>query len=139
MQQAGYFAGLLRDFDVQMTAADECGVKAAERRKRMAAFIIWALVGCLFIGFGISAFMGKKPAGFWANAKMFEVTDVRKYNHAMGKLWVVAGLAFILLGLPLLDGQNSAVIFLTVIGCLVWVIAVMIVYELIIRRKYQKK
>ena len=30
--------------------------------------------------------------GFWANAEMFEVTDVKKYNKTMGKLSLVCSL-----------------------------------------------
>lgn len=40
-------------------------------------FIIWCIMGVLFIGLGIFAFTAKKAVGFWANAKMFEVTDVK--------------------------------------------------------------
>ena len=37
-------------------------------------FVIYCIVGCLFIVFGISSFFSKKPVGFWANIKMCEVT-----------------------------------------------------------------
>lgn len=105
----------------------------------MLAFIIWVLVGCMFIGFGIVSFFSKKPSGFWANVKVYEFSDVRNYNIAMGKLWCVFGSLFILLGLPLLDGQNSPLILLSVIGCLIWAIAMMITYEVVICKKYRKK
>lgn len=37
------------------------------------AFMIWAVIGLLFILMGIYAIFSKKaqPMGFWANAKMF--------------------------------------------------------------------
>ena len=104
----------------------------------MAGFIPWVLMGCVFIGFGIRCFFSKKPVGFWANAKMFEVTDAGKYNRAMGKLWCVFGLLFALLGIPMLTDQNSPFILLSVMGSLIWAISFMAVYELVIRRKYQK-
>lgn len=69
-----------------------------------------------FIGIGISAFGLKEPMGFWANSKMFEVTDVKKYNHAVGKMWIVFGVVMIVLGLPLLAGQNSPMAFITIVG-----------------------
>lgn len=56
--------------------------------KLMAAFIIWAIVGCAFIGLGISAFFSKKAVGFWANAKPFPVEDIKGYNGAVGKLFI---------------------------------------------------
>ena len=50
------------------------------------AFIIWSMVGIVFVCLGIHAFEAKKTVGFWANAKTFEVKDVKKYNRAVGKL-----------------------------------------------------
>ena len=105
----------------------------------MLAFIIWAVFGCVFIGLGIYSFFAKKPTGFWSNVKTYEISDVRHYNIAMGKLWCVFGLLFIVLGLPLLDGQNSPLVLLSVIGCMVWAIAMMVIYEVVICRKYRKK
>jgi len=102
----------------------------------MPGFIIWCVVGCLFIVLGIAAVLSDQPVGFWNVFKMGEVTDVKKYNRAMGKLWCIAGGIFILLGVPLLAGQNSPMGFLSVAGCLVWVIVLMAVYELGIKRKY---
>ncbi len=105
----------------------------------MAGFIPWALLGCVFIGFGVRCFFSRKPVGFWANAKMFEVTDTGKYNRAMGKLWCVFGFLFALLGIPMLADQNSPFILLSMIGSLIWAISFMAVYELVIRKKYQKQ
>ena len=33
------------------------------------SFIVWSIVGCLFIGVGIYSFYAKKAIGFWANAE----------------------------------------------------------------------
>lgn len=57
-------------------------------------FVIWGIVGFLFVGLGISAIFSKKPVGFWANAEMFEVTDIKKYNGAMTKLFCIYGIVF---------------------------------------------
>ena len=105
----------------------------------MIAFIIWAIVGCLFIGFGIAAFFEKKATGFWANAKTPKIEDVKAYNRSMGIMWCVAGVVFILLGLPLLVGEDTALSLLSVVGCLLWVIALMVIYELVICKRYRKK
>ena len=107
----------------------------------MLAFTIWSIIGLLFIVLGIYAFFSKKaqPMGFWANAKMFEVTDVRKYNAAMGRLFIGFGMIFIILGLPLLLGQNSALIILSAFGVMAEVIIMMAIYTIVIEKKYKKK
>ena len=110
-----------------------------EMTGRINGFVIWCVVGCLFIGLGIYSFYSQKPMGFWANAQMFEVTDRKKYNAAVGKLFSVFGIGFILLGLPLLAGQNSPWIFLSVLGALLECIAAMVVYTVVIEERYRKK
>ena len=103
------------------------------------AFLIWSIVGCLFICLGIYSFFSKKPAGFWANAEMFQVTDVKNYNRAVGKLFCAFGIVFVILGLPLLSGQNSPWILLSVFGVMIECIAIMIIYTTVIEKKYKKK
>lgn len=105
----------------------------------MIGFIIWSIVGGLFIFLGIYSFFSKKAMGFWANEKMFEVTDIKKYNAAVGKLFCAFGVIFIILGLPLLAGQNSGWILLSVLGVMLEVIATMMIYTLVIEKKYRKK
>lgn len=106
----------------------------------MSGFLIWALVGCFFIGIGIFAFFSKSATGFWANASMFEVDDVKKYNASMGKLWIVFGAIFILLGIPLLaGGKNSPMVFISVIGVMLETIVVMVIYTQVIEKKYRRK
>lgn len=61
-------------------------------------FIYLFMFGCIHMVF-------KKAIGFWGNKKMFEVTDIRKYNHTMSKLYVAHDIVFILPGLPLLAGH----------------------------------
>lgn len=104
-------------------------------------FIIWAVMGLLFVGLGISAFLSRKevPFGFWANADVFPVEDVKGYNRAVGKLWCVYGVVFVLLGTPLLGVQNSALILLSVVGMMAEGIAAMVIYVTVIEKKYRKK
>lgn len=104
----------------------------------MAGFIICVIVGCFFIGLGILSFFAKKAVGFWSNAKMFEVKDVKGYNRAVGKLWCVFGIVFILLCLPMLDGQNSPLIMISILGIVVEVLILMIIYTQVIEKKYRK-
>lgn len=102
-------------------------------------FIVWALCGCLMIGLGISAFFSKKAVGFWANIKTFSVNDTRGYNHATGKLFIIYGVIFIILGMPLLSDQNTPYILLSILGVMIETIAIMAIYSLYITKKYRKK
>ncbi len=104
----------------------------------MIGFMIWAAVGCLIIGIGISAFFRKKAVGFWANVEVEPVSDFRHYNAAMGKLLIAYGAILILLGLPMLSGQNSPWIVLSVLGVMLETIAAMVIYTLVIVRKYKR-
>ncbi len=103
----------------------------------MIGFMIWAAVGCLIIGMGISAFFRKKAVGFWANVEVESVSDIRHYNAAMGKLLIAYGVILILLGLPMLGGQNSPWIVLSVLGTMVETIAAMAIYTLTVVKKYK--
>ena len=107
----------------------------------MLAFLIWLLFSVLFIGYGIHAFCSKKavPFSFWANAKVFEVNDVRAYNRAVGKLWCVFGIVLALLGIPLLKGQNSPYAMLSIVGVMAEAITAMVVYVVVIEKKYREK
>lgn len=107
----------------------------------MVAFIIWLIVSCFFVVLGLYAFVSKKevPFGFWANAEVFPVNDVKGYNRAVGKLWIVFGVVFAILGIPLLKGQNSPYILLSIIGVMVEAILTMVIYVVVIEKKYRKK
>ena len=102
-------------------------------------FILWLLVGAAFIGLGIYARSTKKTMGFWANAKVFAVTDVAKYNNAVGKLFIVFGIVFIILGLPLLLKTATLLVFVPAIGVMIESIVAMIVYTVVIEKKYRKQ
>ena len=107
----------------------------------MAAFIGWAILGLFFVIWGIYMFFAKsaKPFGFWANAEVAEMKDVKGYNRALGKLWCVFGVLLILLGLPFLFGQNSVGLIITIPGTMIISIGAMIVYVVGIEPKYRKK
>lgn len=106
---------------------------------KIIGFAIWSVFGCIFICLGIYAIFSKKPMRFWANAEVFEVTDIRKYNYAVAKLFCIYGIVLIFLGIPLLSGQNSALILLSVLGLMLESIITMAVYSLIIEKKYKKE
>lgn len=100
-------------------------------------FAIWAIVGVIIIGLGIRAYLSRKVVGFWANIKAVSVNDITGYNRAVSKLFVIYGVIFIVLGLPLLSGENSSFILLSVVGVMVETIVIMAVYSLCIERKYR--
>lgn len=108
---------------------------------RMAGFVVWAVVGITFSAYGVFMYCSKKekPFGFWANAEQFPVNDVTGYNHALGKLFLAFGIVFALLGLPLLQGQNSSWIIISIFGCMAEVIVTMSIYVTVIEKKYRKK
>ena len=107
---------------------------------RMLGFIVYCMIGMAFLCFAVYAWFSKKPkpVGFWANAELFEVTDIKKYNHAMSKLSGTFGVVLMVLGFPLLAGQNSAWAMLSVVGVMIESIAAMVVYVLVIEKKYRK-
>ncbi len=105
------------------------------------AFICWAILGLFFVAWGIYMFFAKsaKPFGFWANAEVAEMKDVKGYNHALGKLWCVFGVLLILVGLPMLGGQNTAGVIFSILGTMLLSIGAMIVYVVVIEPKYRKR
>lgn len=62
----------------------------------MIAFVVWILLGDGFVIGGITALFARKarPFGFWANAEVFPVKDVRAYNKALGKLFIAFGVIY---------------------------------------------
>jgi hypothetical protein len=107
----------------------------------MTAFLIWLLAGAAFVALGIYDFCSKKERafGFFSNAKVNSMRDVRGYNRALGKLWIVFGLVFTLLGFPLLSGQNSPYAMISVVGAAFETVAAMAFYIIKIEGKYREK
>lgn len=108
---------------------------------RQIAFFIWAIVGVFCIVLGMYDFFSKKeqPFGFWANAEVEKIENVKAYNRALGILWCVYGVLFILIGLPLLEKENEALFIIPVLGAMFLSIAAMVVYTVGIEAKYRKK
>lgn len=103
-------------------------------------FVIWAILGCAFVLLGIYTLNSKKVTRYWANVKKkIEVTDVKKYNHAAGMLWIGYGIVLIMLGLPLrTPGNVLGVMLFSVIGTMFVTIAFM-VGLIKIEAKYEKR
>ena len=109
--------------------------------ERLIAFIIWVIIGVLIIVMGIYDMNSKKakPFGFWANAEVAPIEDVKGYNRALGILWCVYGVLFILIGLPLVDEQNSGLIIIPILGAMFISIAAMVTYVVGIESRYRRK
>ena len=106
----------------------------------IAGFIIWSLISIALLGIGVLTWRSRKPAGFFAGVNPPEVRDVRKYNHSVAVLWFVYAILFELLGLPFLFlKQNAAGFLWVVLGTVAITIALMIVYNRILRKYEQKK
>ena len=90
---------------------------------------------CFIIGLGIKDMFSKNPVGFWANTETIKVKDVKDYNRASGLLFIIYGIIFVILGIPLLDGQNTPYVLLSVIGVMVETIVIMAAYSLVIVKK----
>ena len=105
----------------------------------MIGFIIWSLFGVFIIGLGIKDMFSKNPVGFWANTETIKIKDVKGYNRASGLLFIIYGIIFVILGIPLLDGQNTPYVLLSVIGVMVETIVIMAAYSLVIVKKYEEK
>lgn len=109
----------------------------------MLAFGIWLAMSGFFVALGIYCYISKsaKAFGFWANAEVFDVeeNEVRTYNKALGKLWIVFGALLAVLGIPLLKGQNAPEVLLSVVGTMFLSIGAMAYYVLVLEKKYRKK
>lgn len=106
--------------------------------REILGFIIWVAAGCFISAIGIRGFFKKEAMGFWANAKTIPVKNIKLYNRAVGKLFLLYGIFFIILGIPLLIGSNSALILLSCIGVMIETILLMVIYTLKIEKKYRK-
>lgn len=91
-------------------------------------YSIWFAGSMVFYGLGVYAWTAKEAVKFWNTGQQIQVCDVKKYNHAVAKLWVVAAAVFDVIGLPLLAGQNSAWIVFLILGTVAWTVILMAVY-----------
>ena len=102
-------------------------------------FIIWSIVSLLLLGIGIRAGKSDTAVGFYTGTRPPEVTDIRRYNRAVGVLWVVYAVLFELLGLPLLFlKQNSPGFLWCLLGVPLITVALVIAYNRILDQ-YRRK
>ncbi|MDO5145821.1 MAG: hypothetical protein Q4D60_02350 [Eubacteriales bacterium] len=103
----------------------------------MPAFIIWTLTAAIFVCIGISTRKSETENGFFTFVPPKKMKDVKAYNHAVARLWLVFAALLEMLGLPVLFlEQNSGVFVFTILGVVVLVLCLMISY-LKIEQKYR--
>lgn len=101
-------------------------------------FVIWSICAAVFLGIGISCRRSKEAVGFFTFVKPPAVKDVKQYNNAVSKLWIVAAGVLELIGIPLLFlEQNSGFFVLVVFAVVLLLIAMMVLY-LRIEAKYRR-
>lgn len=102
-------------------------------------FVICVSAGLLFVGLGIGCLKSKKAVGFWSMTDSPKVKNVKKYNRAVGVLWIEYGLVFVFLSTSLFGGQNSMGIVIFILGCMFESIMAMVVYTVYIEPRYGRK
>lgn len=106
---------------------------------KILGFVLWSFVGLIIIGLGVAAFFAKKEVGFWSNVRPLPMKDVKAYNRAVGKLFIVYGAVTILLGLPILGSSPGVGVIISILGAMLETIVAMAVYTLVIQPKHEKK
>lgn len=107
----------------------------------MIGFVIWTLVVIIFIVIGVHDWKSDKAVGFFTGTEPPKIpeTNVKKYNHAVAKIWFVFGAIYEIIGLPmLLFEQNSPYFIFMIFGSIVWAIGLMISY-LLVQNHYMKE
>ena len=99
--------------------------------------MIWSCAAVIFFMIGVGAWKAKKSVGFFTFVDPPKVKDIRRYNHAVAKLWFAAALILEILGFPMLWlKQNSPQIIFIILGVVILSISMMIVY-LRVEAKYK--
>ena len=104
----------------------------------IAAFIIWSVCAAVFVGLAVYCRRSEKPVGFFAGVQAPEVKDVKGYNRAVSRLWIIYAVLFEALGVPFLFAkQNSPVYIVSVLGTVFISIGAMAAYHFV-AEKYKK-
>ena len=105
------------------------------------AFIIWTVVSLIFLGIAISTLRAKEPVGFYTFVKApqpEEMKDIKKYNRAVGILWLIFAVGLELSGCPFLFLESNSPYFVFIILIvMVMSITLAIAYSFIFQR-YKK-
>ena len=93
------------------------------------AFIIWSFCALLFLGTAIACRRAKQAVGFFTFVAAPAVRDVKRYNRAVSRLWLVSAAIFELLGIPFLYLEQNASQFVFIVPAVMFlVIGMMLAY-----------
>ena len=138
MERFGSGTNRLGAFCASVLDIPTCNLVTLQTRRRTARRC--PITINLVLSWKIRNLQKKFHRAFYTGTKPPEVTDVRKYNRAVAILWFVYAGLFELLGLPFLFlKQNAAGFLWVVLGTVAITIALMIVYNRILRKYEQKK
>ena len=98
-------------------------------------FCLLCLLAVIDICLAVFLWFTKKEVTFWGKKNIMEATNIKKYHHALSKLYVIHSIVCILLGIPLLAGQS---IWISVGGVVIATIIFMIVATVVIEKIYKK-
>lgn len=104
--------------------------------------LVCFVVALVFIIIGLIDTKSKKPVGIYSNIKspnQEEITDVKAYNGACGKLIIAYGLLFLIVGIVSFYIKESHIAVLLTLSAFLGAIGMMIIYETFISPKYLKK
>ena len=105
------------------------------------AFIIWTVVSLIFLGIAISTLRAKEPVGFYTFVKApqpEEMKDIKKYNRAVGILWLLFAVGLELSGCPFLFLESNSPYFVFVILIVMAMCITMAIAYTFIFHKYKK-
>ncbi|MCQ2611937.1 MAG: hypothetical protein MJ169_09335 [Treponema sp.] len=100
-------------------------------------FISILVCAIVFLAISFYAFLSKNPINFWAGEKISasQVTDVKKYNQANGKMWIIYGICWLIAAIiGLFNIRISAIV--VVVFCVGVVILILVNKK--IRKQYFK-
>ena len=109
----------------------------------MAGAIIWYITmgfcAVLFLSIGIYSYKLKKPMWFWSGSTVLpeEITDVKAYNEANGKMWITYSLWYFASAIAEIWSSGVALALL-IASCTVGMVILVVTYDRIYK-KYSTK
>ena len=109
----------------------------------MAADLIWYIImfacAALFVGIGVYARKRKEPMWFWSGSTVLpeEITDVKAYNEANGKMWISYSLWYFASAIAEIWSSGVALAIL-IASCTVGMVILVVTYNRIYK-KYSTK
>lgn len=92
-------------------------------------FVLWSLMAGIFACIGVSCRKSEIPVGFYTVSKRPAVKDVKKYNHAVSMLWLIAAAVLEIAGVPILFLEQNSPLFIPItLAVMILALAMMAAY-----------